>query len=149
MRTPSPNDNIIAGVIAVQHGHITVGQGGGCERGDTWYGPEERSIFTGTTSLTDDFLQFLDALLNLLQIGERIVHLGGVPTTEPAPISLGETIHEMLELDQEQEAGAIRLNTQIIEAAEQQGDSATKELFQRILADEEKHHRIFTEMLQG
>ena len=87
-------------------------------------------------------------MIHAEQIGERIVHLGGEPTTQPAPITLGESIREMLELDRAQEQGAIRLYTQIIDAAEQAGDDETRSLFQRILADEERHHHIFTEMLQ-
>jgi bacterioferritin len=88
-------------------------------------------------------------MIHAEHIGERIVHLDGEPTTQPAPITLGETVREMLELDREQEAGAIRLYRQIIAAAETDGDEETKRLFQRILEDEEKHHRIFAEMLQG
>jgi bacterioferritin len=88
-------------------------------------------------------------MIHAEHIGERIVHLGGEPTTQPAPITLGDTVREMLELDREQEAGAIRLYRQIIAAAETGGDEETMRLFQRILEDEEKHHRIFAEMLQG
>jgi bacterioferritin len=81
-------------------------------------------------------------------ISERVVRLGGEPTTQPAPITLGETVEEMLELDREQERGAIQLYGQIIAAAEQRGDEATRSLFQRILADEEKHHQTFADLLQ-
>jgi bacterioferritin len=80
-------------------------------------------------------------------IAERVVHLGGEPTTQPAAITLGETVEEMLELDREQERGAIQLYGQIIAVAEQQDDGATKSLFQRILADEEKHYQTFSDLL--
>jgi bacterioferritin len=80
-------------------------------------------------------------------IADQVVHLGGEPTTQPAPITLGETIREMLELDREQERGAIELYKQIIDAAEQNGDDATGNLFRRILADEESHHRTFAGFL--
>ena len=81
-------------------------------------------------------------------IAERVVQLGGEPTTHPAPITLGETVEEMLELDREQERGAIELYRRIIQAAEQAGDEATQSLFQHILADEEKHHQTFASLLQ-
>jgi bacterioferritin len=81
-------------------------------------------------------------------IANRVVRLGGEPTTEPTPITLGETIREMLELDQEQERGAIQLYGQIIAVVEQQGDDGTVRLFERILAEEEKHHQTFTDLLQ-
>ena len=81
-------------------------------------------------------------------IAERAVLLGGEPTTQPAPITLGETVEEMLELDREQERGAIRLYGQIIQIAEQVGEDATRSLFQRILADEERYHQAFADLLQ-
>ena len=81
-------------------------------------------------------------------IAERVVLLGGEPTTQPDPITLGETVGEMLELDREQERGAIQLYRQIIQVAGQAGDDATQSLFQRILVDEEKHHQTFTDLLQ-
>lgn len=82
-------------------------------------------------------------------IAEQVVRLGGEPTTEPAPITLGESAEEMLEIDREQERQAIQLYRQIIDVADRAHDGAVKSLFQYILADEEKHHRIFTEMLEG
>lgn len=82
-------------------------------------------------------------------IANRVVRLGGEPTTQPDTITLGETIREMLELDQEQERGAIQLYGQIINVAGQKSDDATKSLFGRILAEEEKHHQTFTDLLEG
>jgi bacterioferritin len=80
-------------------------------------------------------------------IAEQVVRLGGEPTTQPAPIMLGESAEEMLEIDREQERGAIQLYRQIIDVADRAHDNAIKSLFQRILADEEKHHQIFTDLL--
>jgi len=82
-------------------------------------------------------------------IAEQVVRLGGEPTTEPAPITLGESAEEMLEIDRAQERGAIELYKRIIDAADRAKDDAIKSLFQRILADEEHHHRIFSELLQA
>jgi bacterioferritin len=82
-------------------------------------------------------------------IAERVVQLGGEPTTQPSPITLGETVQEMLELDREQERGAIELYTQIIDLAGKESDDATRSLFQRILTDEGRHHRTFSDLLGG
>ena len=82
-------------------------------------------------------------------IAERVVLLGGEPTTQPASITLGETVEEMLELDREQEWGAIQLYGQIVQVSEQAGDDATMTLFWHILQDEEKHHQTFADMLEG
>jgi bacterioferritin len=81
-------------------------------------------------------------------IAERVVLLGGEPTTQPDPITLGKTVGDMLELDREQERGAIQLYGQIIQVAEGQGEAATASLFRRILADEEKHHQTFADLLE-
>ena len=80
-------------------------------------------------------------------IAEQVVRLGGEPTTQPAPITLGESAEEMLEIDREQERGAIRLYKQIIDVADRAHDGAIKSLFQRILAEEEKHYQIFSDLL--
>jgi len=80
-------------------------------------------------------------------IAERIVQLGGAPTTQPAPITIGDTVEDMLGIDREQERSAIVLYQRIIEAAAGAADEATRSMFQRILKDEETHHRLFTEQL--
>lgn len=80
-------------------------------------------------------------------IVERVVLLGGEPITQPDAITIGETVEEMLEDDREQERGAIQLYRQIISLAESEGDEGTRNLFQRILADEERHHRVFSDLL--
>ena len=53
-------------------------------------------------------------------IANRVVRLGGEPTTQPAPITIGKTVRDMLENDRDQERGAIQLYTQIIGAADNQ-----------------------------
>ncbi|NLF13561.1 MAG: hypothetical protein GX597_17405 [Anaerolineaceae bacterium] len=75
-------------------------------------------------------------------IGERIVALGGEPTSQPATITLGKTTREMLGNDREQERQAIDLYGEIIEAARRVRDDETMRLFQRILIDEQAHHRM-------
>ena len=80
-------------------------------------------------------------------IVERVVVLGGEPTTKPDAISIGKTVKEMLENDREQERGAIQLYRHIISVAENEQDDVTKNLFQRILSDEEEHHRVFSNLL--
>lgn len=81
-------------------------------------------------------------------ISEWVVRLGGEPPTQPAHITTGKTPQEMLENDREQERQAIQLYRHIIDVAQQQADKGTMSLFQRILADEEKHHRIFSDLLK-
>ncbi len=76
-------------------------------------------------------------------IAERLVELGGVPPTKPSRVRIGESPREMMELDAEDEEGAVRLYTKIIRIAKEKGDSKTAELFERVLRDEEEHLKFF------
>jgi bacterioferritin len=82
-------------------------------------------------------------------ISERVILLGGELPTQPDPITIGTTTDEMLESDREQERGAIELYGQIIDVAGKEGDDVTMRLFQRILAEEVKHHGLFSNLLGG
>jgi bacterioferritin len=81
-------------------------------------------------------------------IAARLYYLGGIPTTKPAPIFVGETLKEMLEQDVQDEEDSIKLYKQIIEAARKEGDETTSHLFQAILQDEEGHHDTFSTLLE-
>jgi bacterioferritin len=80
-------------------------------------------------------------------IAERITTLGKEPTTQPDPITIGEGAQGMLEIDRQAEQGAIELYGRIIALAGTEQDDVTLKLFQRVLADEQKHHRLFSELL--
>ncbi|MHB9150869.1 MAG: ferritin-like domain-containing protein [Thermoleophilia bacterium] len=80
-------------------------------------------------------------------IAERVVSLGGEPTTQPDTIELGTTMLEMLTKDRQLEREAIELYGKIIQVAEAVGDEVTEKLFRRILSDEEGHHRLFSDLL--
>jgi bacterioferritin len=81
-------------------------------------------------------------------ISERIVLLGGEPTTQPARITMDKTIKAMLENDLEQERSAIDLYKTIITLAGNENDGFTAALFKKILSDEENHHRTFSTLLR-
>lgn len=81
-------------------------------------------------------------------IAERLDYLGGVPTTKPTPITVGNNLKEMLSINKKAEEDAISLYKSIIKLAEQEGDVVTKRLFESILADEEEHHNQFSTLLE-
>lgn len=81
-------------------------------------------------------------------IAERVDYLGGVPTTEPAKITVGNKPEEMITLDKEAEEGAIVLYKQIIDKALAEKDYVTKKMFEGILSDEEDHHNTFKTLLE-
>jgi bacterioferritin len=81
-------------------------------------------------------------------IAERLFYLGGVPTTMPSPIFVGSTLQEMIKRDAQDEANAIALYKQIVEAALKENDVTTAFLFKQILQEEEDHHDTFTTLLE-
>ena len=82
------------------------------------------------------------------KIVERLWYLEGTPTTQPAPIKVGDSLKEFLELDVKAEEEAITLYKKIIEQAQKEGDVTTAFIFKEILEDEEEHHDLFTTMLE-
>lgn len=81
-------------------------------------------------------------------IAERVDYLGGVPTTKPSPITVGNEWREMLQLDLKAEEEAIAMYKEIIALARQEGDIVTAKLFEGILMDEEEHHNEFRTLLE-
>jgi bacterioferritin len=77
-------------------------------------------------------------------IAERLFYLGGIPTTKPSPIFVGDTLKEMVMQDIKDEANAIKLYQKIIEKARKEGDETTNHIFREILRQEEDHHDTFT-----
>lgn len=82
------------------------------------------------------------------EIAERLFFLGGRPTTQPDPISVGSNLGEMLNADKEAEEAAIRLYQHIVKAAQDEGDITTAHIFRKILADEEDHLDTFVSLLE-
>ncbi len=82
------------------------------------------------------------------KIAERLFYLGGIPTTKPAPIKIGDSLEEMVEYDLQAENEAIELYRKIIDLASQKDDSTTRLLFEEILTDEEEHKHTFTILLK-
>ena len=82
------------------------------------------------------------------QIAERLDYLGGVPTTKPNPIEVGNTTKDILTLDKKAEEGTIKFYKEVIAQAAKEGDVVTRKLFEDILADEEGHHNTFSTLLE-
>lgn len=83
------------------------------------------------------------------EIAERLNMLGGVPTTKPTTITIGDSTKNMLSLNVAAEKDAIRLYRKIIALAAKEEDFVTKRMFEKILADEEGHLNDFEGMLEG
>lgn len=82
------------------------------------------------------------------KIAERLFYLGGIPTTKPTPIKVGDSLEEMIENDLQAENEAIEMYKEIIDKASEKEDSTTRLLFEEILAEEEEHKHTFTILLK-
>ncbi len=81
------------------------------------------------------------------ELAERLWYLNGTPTTQLAPIKVGENLKEFLEIDAKTEEDGIRLYKKIIDQAQKEGDVTTAFMIKEILEAEEEHHDLFTTML--
>jgi bacterioferritin len=81
-------------------------------------------------------------------IADRLNYLGGKPTTKPDPITVGETLKEMIIADMKAEEEAVAMYRKIIALAGDEGDIITRKLFEQILEDEENHLDLFEGWLE-
>ncbi len=107
-----------------------------------WRGPKHFSVKDELKKIA------IDEMKHAEMIAERLFYLGGTPTTKPSPITVGETLKEMLEIDAKEEEKAIELYKKIMSKALDEGDIVTARIFEDILKDEEEHHDTFTSLLE-
>lgn len=81
-------------------------------------------------------------------IAERLFYLGGIPTTKPSEIHVGEDLKQMIQADVKAEEEAMTMYKAIINLARKEKDETTKFLLLDILKDEEDHHDTFTSLLE-
>ena len=77
------------------------------------------------------------------EIAERLDYYDVTPTTQPALITVGESLTEMLDNNIQAEEAAIALYREIIQTALEDGDEVTAQMFREILKDEEEHWDTF------
>lgn len=71
---------------------------------------------------------------------ERILFLDGTPNlTRPMELTVGKNVKEQIESDLKLEIEAVAMYNRAIETARHEGDNASRELFERLLRDEEEH----------
>jgi len=107
-----------------------------------WVGPKHFAVKDELKKIA------INEMRHAEMIAERLFYLGGKPTTQPAPIKVGETLKEMLENDVKDEEKAIELYKKIVYKAREEGDIVTARMFEDILRDEEEHHDTFTSLLE-
>ena len=71
---------------------------------------------------------------------ERILFLDATPAmTEPMKLTIGRNVREQLQSDLDLETNAVKMYNEAIKIARDAADNASRELFDKLLADEEEH----------
>jgi bacterioferritin len=84
--------------------------------------------------------QSIDEMKHAEALIERILFLDGTPSlTDPMHINIGQNVKEQLESDLSLELGAVKMYNASIQIARVEGDNASRELFEKLLKDEESH----------
>jgi bacterioferritin len=84
--------------------------------------------------------QSIDEMKHAEVLIERILFLDATPSmTEPMKLTIGQNVKEQLESDLKLEIDAVGMYNRAIEIARDQGDNASRELFERLLKNEEEH----------
>ena len=78
------------------------------------------------------------------ELAERILFLKGEPTTKPdASVKKGQEISDMLATDVALEAQAVKMYNDAAVVCAEERDQISKQLFEKLLAEEEEHLSIF------
>ena len=78
------------------------------------------------------------------ECAERILFLGGVPTTKPdAKIQKTDDIEEMLKISEDLEQQACDMYNAAANTCSAEGDQISKKIFESLLAEEEEHLDYF------
>lgn len=71
---------------------------------------------------------------------ERILFLEATPNmTEPMKLTIGRNVREQLQSDLDLETGAVKMYNNAINIARDHADNTSRELFDKLLRDEEDH----------
>ncbi|MGD1098542.1 MAG: bacterioferritin [Bryobacteraceae bacterium] len=84
--------------------------------------------------------QSIDEMKHAEELIERILFLDGTPNmTELLHINVGKNVKEQIESDLKLEVNAVAMYNTSVKIARDEGDNASRELFERLLKDEEEH----------
>jgi bacterioferritin len=84
--------------------------------------------------------QSIDEMKHAEVIIERLLFLDATPNmTELMHLTVGKNVREQIESDLKLETEAVAMYNRAVETARKEGDNASRELFERLLKDEEAH----------
>ncbi|MBS1859085.1 MAG: bacterioferritin [Acidobacteria bacterium] len=84
--------------------------------------------------------QSIDEMKHAETLIERILFLDGTPSmNEALQLNIGKNVREQLESDLKLEIDAVKMYNRAVQVCRDEGDNASRELFERLLKDEEEH----------
>src|SRR5262249_19282708 len=84
--------------------------------------------------------QSINEMKHAEELIERILFLDATPKmTEPMTLTVGKNVREQLESDLKLEVEAGAMYNRAVKISRDEGDNASRELFERLLKDEEEH----------
>ena len=83
--------------------------------------------------------QAIDEMKHAEVLIERILFLDGTPKMEYLDLNVGQTVKDQLEADLKLEVNAVAMYNKAIQISRDALDDASRELFARLLKDEEEH----------
>jgi bacterioferritin len=88
-----------------------------------------------------DFIrkQSIDEMKHAEELIERLLFLDATPNMEPMDLSVGQNVKVQLEADLKLETNAVAMYNKAVQIAREQGDDQSRDLFSKLLKDEEEH----------
>ena len=88
-----------------------------------------------------DFIrkQSIDEMKHAEKLIERILFLDATPTMEYMELNVGENVKGQLEADLQLETNAVAMYNKAVQISREAGDDQSRELFSKLLKDEEEH----------
>lgn len=83
--------------------------------------------------------QAIDEMKHAEVLIERILFLDGTPKMEHLDLTVGQNVREQFEADLKLEVSAVAMYNKAIQVSRNESDDQSRELFSRLLKDEEQH----------
>ncbi|MGH9256812.1 MAG: bacterioferritin, partial [Vicinamibacterales bacterium] len=83
--------------------------------------------------------QSIDEMKHAEVLIERILFLDGTPKMEHLDLNVGQNVRGQIEADHKLEVNAVAMYNKAIQLARNEGDDQSRELFSKLLKDEEAH----------
>src|SRR4029453_6806223 len=83
--------------------------------------------------------QSIDEMKHAEQLIERILFLEGTPKMDYLELSVGGNVKQQIEADLQLEINAVAMYNKAIQASRDAGDDHSRDLFSKLLKDEEEH----------